>query len=112
MPSRRLKQINALIKNELSSIILKEIEFPAGCLVTISKVETSVDLKHATIWLSILPIEFQLEAKDILIKQRNNLQKIFNTRLRTKHIPQIYFKIDESEQRADRISRLLDMIKK
>jgi len=112
MPSKRLKQINALIKDELGAIILKEVEFPSGYLVTISKVETSADLKYAAVWLSILPTKFQLEAKNILTKQKGNLQKILNTRSKTRNTPQIQFKIDESEERAERISRLLDTIKK
>lgn len=112
MPSKRIKQVNTLIQEELGSIISKEIELPSGCLATISKVETSPDLKHAVIWLSILPLDFQKETVGILNKKKKNLQKILNTRLKTKNTPQIHFKIDESEEKAERISRLLDMIKK
>lgn len=112
MPSKRIKRINELIKEELGSIIVKEVEFPPNCLVTISKVETSPDLKHTLVWLSILPIDSQKEIIKIITKQRGELQKILNTRIKTRNTPQIQFKIDESEERAEYIIHLLDTIKK
>ncbi len=38
--SKRIPQVNQLIKKELSQIILREIEFPVGVLVTLTRVET------------------------------------------------------------------------
>lgn len=111
MPSLRIKQINKFIKEELSLIISKEVELPSYCLATITKVETSADLKQAYIWLSILPIIQQEEALKILNRQRGDLQKILNTRLKTRNTPKIQFKIDNTEEKAERILRLLDTLK-
>lgn len=112
MPSKRIKQINELIKEELGSIIAKEIEFPSDCLVTISKVVTGPDLKHANIWLSVLPISKHNDVLSILALKRGGLQVILNKRLRTRNSPKIHFKIDETEEKAAYIEQLLDTIKK
>lgn len=111
MASRRLKQVSTFIQEELGSIFSKELELPLGCLVTISKVETSPDLKNAIVWLSILPINLAEQALKIIQRQKKDLQRILNTRFQTKNTPQIQFKIDESEERAERITHLLDTLK-
>ena len=53
--SHRINQVNELIKQELNDLLVSELEFTKGCLVTITAVETSKDLRHAKIWVSVLP---------------------------------------------------------
>ncbi|MBU0612393.1 30S ribosome-binding factor RbfA [Patescibacteria group bacterium] len=112
MPSQRIRQINELIKEELGSIITKEIEFSSGSLVTISKVETSPDLKHANILLSILPFSTNKEARQVIEQEKGNIQKLLNSRLKMKFSPRIHFRLDESEEKAEYITNLLDTINK
>ncbi|PIS42170.1 MAG: ribosome-binding factor A [Candidatus Kerfeldbacteria bacterium CG08_land_8_20_14_0_20_40_16] len=112
MPSKRIKQINELIKEEVSSIIAKEIELPPSCLVTITKVETSADLKHANIWLSILPTDYQQKGLQFISAQAGNIQRIFNPRLKTRNTPKISFRVDDSAEKAEHINQLLDTLKK
>ncbi|MFA6525358.1 MAG: 30S ribosome-binding factor RbfA [Patescibacteria group bacterium] len=112
MPSQRIKQINELIKEELGSIINREIEFSSGSLVTITKVETSPDLKHANISISILPFSQSYQAKQEIERERGNIQKLLGMRLKIKFIPKIHFRLDESEEKAGHITSLLDTIKK
>jgi len=45
--SQRLDRINELMKREISTVILKEFEFP-GSLVTISDVQVTQDLREAS----------------------------------------------------------------
>ncbi|PIP22394.1 MAG: hypothetical protein COX38_00830, partial [Candidatus Nealsonbacteria bacterium CG23_combo_of_CG06-09_8_20_14_all_39_25] len=53
--SKRIPRVNQLIKKELSQIVLKEIEFPKGVLVTVTRVEASLDLNQAKVFISSLP---------------------------------------------------------
>ena len=112
MPSQRIKQINELVKEELGSIIAKEIEFSSGNLVTISKVETSPDLKHSNISLSILPFSAHKEVRQVIEQEKSNIQKLLNSRLKMKFSPRIHFRLDESEEKAGYITDLLDTINK
>ena len=43
---RRLEKLNMLLKEELARIIDREVDFPAGTLVTITRVETSSDMHY------------------------------------------------------------------
>ena len=41
------------MKREISTVVMKEFEFP-GCLVTISEVSVTQDLKEAKVFVSVL----------------------------------------------------------
>ena len=49
--NKRIQQVNEVIKQELNQIILKEMEFDLGTLVTIVRVKTDPDFKIARIFL-------------------------------------------------------------
>ena len=105
-----MAQVNELIYHELSKIISREIDFPADYLVTIPKVDTAADLKRTNVYLSILPSHFRGQALERLQTNLPSLQKSLNQRLVLKFTPKITFKIDSSEEKADRINRLLDSL--
>ncbi len=110
--SHRIAQINELIRHELSQLILTELEFPQGCLVTITDVEVSPDLRHAKVWVSVLPSGYMV--KKVLEKLTANighLQFLLNKQLSIKPLPRIHFGIDSTEERAAGIEALLDRIK-
>ena len=50
----RIQKVNSLIEHQLAPILLTALEGQKG-LVTITKVETSRDMKWAKVWISILP---------------------------------------------------------
>jgi len=118
--SRRISQINRLIKQELSQIILREIDFPEGFLVTIARVETSIDLKRARVYISVMPALPKLqrgepennisEVFQTLNKEAHNLQQKINKRLSIKTVPKIEFRQEKETSRAARIEELLEKI--
>jgi len=109
--SHRIAQVNELIRQELSNLILTEVEFPQGCLVTIIRVETSKDLRHAKVWISVIPAYFITKALERLKHNIGQLQFELNKRLSFKPLPRIRFLIDKTEEQATEIDRLLDRIK-
>lgn len=108
MASYRLARLNELIRDEFNKILLKEIEFPSHYLVTIEKVETKADLGSCFIFISVLPIKYRPEALHLLERRLPYFQSLLFKRLRLKFVPKISFQIDTSEEKADRIFRLLD----
>lgn len=110
--SDRINRVNKLIKEELSQIILKEIDFPSGVLATLTRVETSPNLSESKIYVSFLP-----EAKQIIaFKQLNgrvwHLQQALNKRLKMRPVPKIIFFIEEETAKAGRVEEILERLKK
>ena len=110
--SKRIPRVNELIRRELGQIILREIEFPSEVLVTLTRVETSVDLNQSKVYVSAIPEEKIKLALRILNQQIYDIQQRLNKRLKMRPIPRIKF-IEEKETReAGKIEELLEKIKK
>ena len=110
MNTRRQEQVNELIRIELAQLFTKELELPHGAMITISHVETSVDMEHARVFLSISPVERRVEIWPTLLPQHGHFQRLLNHRLHMDHVPLIEFLHDESEEKAERLNQLLDTL--
>jgi ribosome-binding factor A len=104
----RLEQINSNIHHELSQLFSRELEFPTDCIVSISRVKTSEDLRWAQIWISVLPIDRRSKIRNIVNKKKGLLQKHLNKRLRMKPIPRLQFFTDFTEEKAEGIEQTID----
>ena len=109
--SERILKINALIQLELGELLVREIEFPRQCLVTVTAVETSSDLHHAKVWVSVLPSMYAGKVLERLRKNAGHFQHLLNKRLRFKPLPRLSFAIDSSERDAAGVDQLLDQIR-
>ena len=112
MDSKRIQRVNQLIKRELSQILLREAEFPADILVTITRVETSVDLNQTKVFLSVMPESQTSQTLRILNRQIYNIQQKLNKRLKMRPVPQIKLLEEKETKEAGRIEELLEEIKK
>ncbi len=110
--SHRIEQINELIRHEVGQLMLTELELPSGCLVTITRVITSKDLRHSKILISIMPEKFTGTVLEVIRKNIGQIQHQLNQRLSMKPLPRLNFGIDATEQEAAKIEELLDRIKK
>jgi ribosome-binding factor A len=105
----RLLKINESIKETLSSVITAEgLKDPRIGFVTVTGVETSPDLRHAKVYVSVLggKTERALTMK-ALEKSRGFLQAKINASLHMKRTPQLQFLYDETLDNALRIERAL-----
>lgn len=105
----RLPRVNESIKEILSLALTEEqVKDPRIGFVTVTGVETSSDLRHATVYVSVLGGQRRREATlAALERSRGFLQARVNARLRLKRTPQLRFVYDETTDRAMRIERLL-----
>ena len=55
MASHRTEQVGELMKQELANIFLRDMDFPLGTLVTITRVIVSGDMRQAKVMISIMP---------------------------------------------------------
>ena len=105
----RIKRINQLVKEKIADILVKELSFN-NVLITVQNVDTSKDLKHAKVGISIMPFEKSEQILKILQKQTPNIQKQLNKAIEIKFVPKIEFEIDRGEEKADRIEKILKEI--
>ena len=123
MPAqRRLEKINMLLKEVLSEILDREIEYPPGVLVTITRVVTSTDGHYTTAFLSVLgktqsnstgDADVDASATILILLGRNiyHIQQRVNRTLRMRPIPKITFAIDKGEERRENVERTLAAIR-
>jgi len=108
---KRLLKVNQLIKKELAQIILREIDFPKGVLVTITRVEASGNLIQAKVYVSVMPQDKAAEVLKILIRAIYHLQQNLNKRLKMRPMPKIIFVEEKMTAEAARVEELLEKIK-
>ena len=60
--SRRIQRVNQLIKQEISKLILREIEPPKDSLITVTRVSSTPDLREAKVFISVIPEENKSKA--------------------------------------------------
>lgn len=109
--SDRIQRVNSLIKNELSQILLKEIDFSKDVLTTITQVEASKNLSQARVYISVIPEEQVDRIFKILNRRIYDIQQKLNKRLEMRPIPRIKFVKEEKTAEAARVEELLEKIK-
>ena len=104
---KRLESINEILKAELSRVIDRELDFPDGALVTITRVDTSDDKQHARVFFSLLGNTSETIILGMFQERVPFIQKLINKRLRVRPIPRIRFVVDEDEKKRETIERIL-----
>ena len=109
MTSDRLRRVNEAMREVLSGAITSELKDPRVGFVTVTAVETSADLRHARVFVSVLgnPGE-RRRSMQALDNAHGYLQRRVAGELRIKNTPQLQFIYDETAERGMRISELLD----
>lgn len=110
--SNRILRINQLIRRELSQLLLREVDFPKNILVTVTRVETSIGLNEAKIYISVIPGNRITWVLHILEKRVYGLQQRLNKRLRMRPTPKISFLGEKETGQAGRIEEILEGLKK
>ena len=108
MPTRRQRRVNSLLREELSALLRRRVKDPRLESLTITAVETSVDLKHAHVYVSSLGGEKEKrEALAGLRSAEGFLRHELGIRLSLRYVPEMAFHIDDSLERGERIEGLL-----
>lgn len=105
--THRLEKINQLLKEEVGHIILKDLDIDKRSFITLTRVETSSDLAHATIFFSTLASAHEHEALTALLKNTPFIQRELNRKLRMRPVPKIRFALDASLKKEQRLYDIL-----
>lgn len=101
------------IKREILWVITNKISDPRlPSMITVPTIKLAKDTRNATVFISVLGSE--TEKKDA-IKVLNHaapfIQKCVAERVKIKHFPRFYFKIDNTFDEQNNIYSLLDKVK-
>jgi ribosome-binding factor A len=104
-----MRRVNEAVREVLSSRIAEGFNDPRIGFVTVTAVDTSTDLRHARVFVSVLGSpEEQKQTLAGLGAAHGLMQQAIARELRMKRTPTLVFSYDESIQRGMRISELLD----
>jgi ribosome-binding factor A len=105
----RMRRVNEAVREVLSSRISEGFNDPRIGFVTVTAVDTSPDLRHARVHVSVLgSVEERERTLAGLDAAHGLLQQAIARELRMKRTPTLSFFYDESIDRGMRISELLD----
>ncbi len=108
MQGKRLDRVNQLIKEEISTLLQRELKDPRLGFVTVTEVETSKDLRAAKVFVSVLGSEEQWASSlKALVSARGFVRNWLKQHLDLRVIPELHFKPDHSIEHAARIQELL-----
>jgi ribosome-binding factor A len=109
MPTARMRRVNEAIREILGDAITTELKDPRIGFVTVTEVDTTPDLRAARVYVSVLGTPEERESSlEGLRSSHGFLQGKIAGGMRLKRTPTLTFEYDESVDRGDRISRLLD----
>jgi ribosome-binding factor A len=104
-----MRRVNEAVREVLSARIAEGLNDPRIGFVTLTSVDTSTDLRHARVYVSVLGDDSE-RAETIagLGSAHGLLQKAIARELRMKRTPTLQFVFDESIDHGMRITELLD----
>jgi ribosome-binding factor A len=109
MGTARMRRVNEAIREILGDAITTELKDPRIGFVTVTEVDTSPDLRAARVYVSVLGSPEERESSLAGLRSSHGvLQAKIASGMRMKRTPTLTFEYDESVDRGDRISRLLD----
>ncbi len=104
----RSQRVESLIQEQLAKIIIREVEFPAGALVTITNVEVDKKLERARVRLSVIPAFAEKAALDAVVFKTGYLQHLLLMAIHIKPLPHLIFEIDHGNQNMAVVEKLIE----
>ena len=114
MKKNRIDRINSLIKEVLFDVIQKQVKNPhVDLFVTVTRVETSADLYHAKVYVSLIGTDVE-KAKVLAALQSaaGFIAVNASKQMALRHFPTLTFKIDNAAEEHFRIEKILSDIEK
>jgi ribosome-binding factor A len=104
----RMRRVNEAVRETLAEAVA-ELKDPRIGFVTVTGVETSPDLRHAVVFVSVLGPEKRRTASLAGLEAAHGvLQAKLARELRMKRTPQLTFQYDPSVEHGVRMSKLID----
>lgn len=104
----RLDKVNSLVRSEVGKALSRHLVVPEA-IVTVTSVETSPDLRHAAVWISVVPDDNPgvWESVEAAAPQ---LQAHLADNLKMKRTPRLSLRYDRGGGHARHIEDILDTL--
>ena len=107
--SQRTDRIDELLRQEIGRILAKEVQDPHVGFATVTDVETTPDLRHARVWVSVIGgAPERAETLDALERAMGFVRHELGVRLRLRRIPALHVLLDDSAERGTRVLRIIE----
>jgi ribosome-binding factor A len=108
----RPQKLGDLIQRELSELLQRELRDPRVGMITITGVDVSPDFSHAKVFFTVLEKQRLDDAREGLRRAAGFLRSQLARRIKLYTTPELRFEYDESVERGDRLSRLINSVTK
>ena len=109
MAGPRMRRINEVLREVVGAAIAGDLSDPRIGFTTVTSVETSPDLRHAKVFVSVLGDE---ESRSATLEGLRSSHGVIQSRIaaetRMKRTPTLTFHYDDTVEQGVRISHLLD----
>src|ERR1044071_4908029 len=106
--SERMRRVNESVRQLLAEAV-PELKDPRIGLITVTGVDTAPDLRHATVYFSVLGSGRKQRTSLLGLEAAHGvLQWRLAPELRLKRTPQLTFEYDPTVERGVRMTRLID----
>ncbi len=111
MASNRINRINEEIQKELSDL-LRGVKDPRvqGTMISITRVETTPDLRYTKVYVSFLQEERAKDALAGLKSAAGFLRRQLGTNLKLRYSPEIVWALDDSITYGARMLKLINSL--
>ena len=111
MASNKLARTNDDIQIVLSKL-LREIKDPRvqQGMISVTRVETTGDLRYSKIWLSVMGLKDEKEFKKGLKSASGWLRRELGNKLSLRYTPELVFEIDHSIEYGAHISQVISSL--
>ena len=106
----RPQKLGDLIQRELSELLQRELRDPRVGMITITGVDVSPDFSHAKVFFTVLEKQRLEDAREGLRRASGFLRSQLARRIKLYTTPELRFEYDESVERGDRLSRLINSV--
>ena len=111
MASNKLARTNDDIQFVLSAL-LRNVTDPriSGKMISVTRVETTGDLRYAKVWLSVLDLEDEKEFKKGLKSASGWLRRELAKSLSLRYTPELVFELDHSIEYGAHINEVINSL--
>jgi len=107
--TQRTDRIDELLRQEIGQALEREVTDPRIGFVTVTDVETSPDLAHARVWVSVIGTPEERKASlAALRKAMPFVRHGLNSKIRLRRIPELEVRLDDTAERGTRVLHVLD----
>ncbi|MDB4061432.1 30S ribosome-binding factor RbfA [Vicingaceae bacterium] len=110
MESIRQQKVSRLLQREIGDIFTKkEVNLSVNLMISVTQIRVSPDLGVARSYLSLFPSNNREEVIEEIRKHTKEIRYILGKKVgqQLRHIPELYFYLDDSFDYAEKIDKLL-----